>query len=243
MVFGMKSVVKNIFSVFEPTFCRGCGEVGDYLCGRCKKYIIEHVRERQTEYGKVFKKMSALGYRDEILGELIEEYKYNAVRGLGRTLGEILAEAYFAKSAQQGATLLVPTPASRKHLRERGFDHIDLIAREIERKSRGKVRRARLLLRAEDSVQVGASGEARRAQAKKAFRLNPKFLDADGHLKPEILSAQKIIAFDDVWTTGSTLTEAGKKLQSAGAQYGQLYALAIVKSRRGKKPHWNGGVV
>lgn len=235
MKFGVKNVVKNIVEVVFPANCRGCGETGGFLCERCKKYISENMRAREMEERGVFDEAVYLGFRDEILGELVEECKYGPVRGLMAELAEVVWRGYFEGGPE---TVLAPMPTSRRHVRERGFDHMDLICREVARLSGGLVRRARLLERAKDTVQVGTSGEVRRRQAKEAVRMNPKFLRNDGRVRGEFREA-RVVLVDDVWTTGASMLEAGKILAEAGAgsaKGGSLLAVAITKNRSHKRP-------
>jgi len=262
MVIRRKNVVKNIFDIIFPPKCRGCGRTGMYLCDCCKKYILEKVKLREIDEdevlevageekgGKVFFQVGFLGYRDGILGELVEEYKYFSVKGLAKEIAEITKEGIFDRgsgslsrrvsknssaktSAKRGTTILVPMPTSRKHVRERGFDHMDLLAREIEKRTRGKVKRVRLLERAKDTVQVGADEETRRRQAKEAVRVNPEYLGEDGRIVPEFREAE-VVLIDDVWTTGASMTEAGRILKRAGVK--RLEGLVITKNRDGKSP-------
>lgn len=170
-----------------------------------------------------------LGFRDEILGEMIEEAKYESVRGLLDEIAEVIWRGYF-KSDGQVRKVLVPMPTSRKHVRERGIDHMDRIAREIERLSEGAVRRVRLLERAKDTVQVGATEDVRRRQAKEAVRVDERVL---GKFLKEDFKGE-VILMDDVWTTGASLVEAGKMLEEAGIS--ELQLVAITKNRPRRKP-------
>ncbi|MBR2586961.1 ComF family protein [Candidatus Saccharibacteria bacterium] len=180
------------------------------------------------EKGELFR-ARFLGFRDEILGEMVEEAKYYSVRGLFLEIAEVVYLGYFSKMTKESReeVVLVPMPTSRKHIRERGLDHMDMIAREIERLSGGEIRRVRLLSRAKDTVQVGASEKVRRKQAKEAVQINSaidfgKYKDA------------RVVILDDVWTTGASLTEAGRILKEAGIL--KVEALAITKNRPRKKP-------
>ena len=227
-----KNVVKNIMDGLFPPRCRGCGESGAYLCGCCKKYISEKMRVREVGDAEgVFGRAVFLGYRDEILGELVEEAKYESVRGMLGEIAEVVWRGYLEK--MEGEVVLVPMPTSRKHVRERAMDHMDVICREVERLSGGRVRKVRLLMRAKDTVQVGASSEVRRKQAKEAVRVSAKFVGEDGKVWPEYRKA-KVILMDDVWTTGASMVEAGKLLRKAGVE--DLTAVAITKSRTHKSP-------
>ena len=95
---------------------------------------------------------------------------------------------------------LVPLPTITKHVRERGFDHVGLVARKMGSPV------ARALVRNKNTVQVGASREMRISQAKEAYRV------AD--VNPEA----KYLLLDDVWTTGSSMMAAVQKLRDAGAK-------------------------
>ena len=222
MKIGIKNVVKNIINAAFPANCRGCGEKGEFLCERCKKYISENMKVREIE-GAVF-----LGFRDEILGEMIEEAKYESVRGLLMEIAEVVYRGYFENL--KGAAVLVPMPTSRKHVRERAIDHMDVICREVARRSGGKIEKVRLLKRAKDTVQVGASSAVRRKQAKEAVELDEKVLRKYAREVRE----RQVILMDDVWTTGASLTEAGKILKKAGAS--SLTLLTITKNRPRKRP-------
>ena len=253
MRFGVKNVVKNILDGVFPPRCRGCGEYGDYLCECCKKYISEKMKARRVETGEEGVSAVYLGYRDEILGEVAEEAKYESVRGELDTLAEVVWRGYFEKNMGRGGgslsrrgsrkskaktseveVILVPMPTSRKHVRQRGLDHTDKVCREIERLSLGRVRRVRLLVRVKDTVQVGASEKVRKAQAKEAVRVNPRFLDAEGRIIAEVLRGVRVVIMDDVWTTGASLTEAGRMLREAGVSEVEL--LAITKNRARRSP-------
>jgi predicted amidophosphoribosyltransferase len=73
----------------------------------------------------------------------------------------------------------------------------------------------------------------RRAQAKVAVKVNLKYCDKKGKIVSEYKNAN-IILFDDVWTTGASMIEAGKLLKKAGVD--SLSALAITKNRAGRSP-------
>lgn len=129
-----------------------------------------------------------------MLRRLIEIYKYNSVRAASWELAEMLAGI-----VGDGWTLM-PLPTIRKHIRERGFDHIGSLCRKMGL----PVERA--LLRAKDSVQVGADSETRRAQAQEAYRA--------GVVNP----SRQYLLVDDVWTTGSSMMAACETMREAGAK-------------------------
>ncbi|MBQ6130416.1 ComF family protein [Candidatus Saccharibacteria bacterium] len=264
--FTTEGVWGGLVSVFSSLLCRGCGAEGGYLCERCKKYILRGFQPREILYmeeaacaeekeaarelEKIFQRAEFLGFRDELLGEMVEEYKYQAVRGMGRVIGEMVYEMYFKELLREEArerkggrgcseVILVPMATNRRHVRERGFDHMKLVAKGVERKARGRVRVVPLLERAKDTVQVGASDKVREAQAKGAVRVNPKFLEGETGEFSEEVRRVRVVLLDDVWTTGASMKEAGRVLREAGVE--RLNGLVIVKNRRGASPVIRGG--
>lgn len=129
-----------------------------------------------------------------MLRRLIEIYKYNSVRATSFELAELL------ESTIGSDWVLVPLPTIRRHIRERGFDHIGLLCK----KTGLSIERA--LVRINNSVQVGANTEMRRRQAAEAYRaIN---VDVD----------KKYLLVDDVWTTGSSMMAACDVMRAAGSK-------------------------
>ena len=205
----MSFIVKNTtllnpFDLLAPHSCRGCGRLGEVLCDRCKKYIIS------AEHGIRPKKcpdsipIYSLGKREDLLATLIHDFKYHSVRTIGVKLAELLNEAL--PELPKGS-MLVPLPTSTKHIRARGFDHTLFIAKRLATKRGLKLEK--ILLRVKNTVQVGADQKTREAQASSAYEINQKI-----KINPD----KTYVLFDDVWTTGSSMLAAAKKLREAGAQ-------------------------
>ena len=219
-----------------PDSCRGCGAQGELLCERCKKYIFEHYRNVGKNYDEnVFEKVFGVGYRDEIIGELVEEYKYYSLRGMARVLAEILDNTVLREIGAivdgKSKPVVVPLPTTRKHIRARGFDHVELILKKSD-EVQERFETKRLLLRAKDSVQVGASEKMRLKQAKDAYKFNPRYLN-NGVIIDEFKD-RPVVLFDDIWTTGASLTEGAKILCNVGVS--RVYGIVLAVNRRGRKP-------
>ena len=107
--------------------------------------------------------------------------------------------------------VLVPLPTVRRHVRERGFDHIGLFCR----KTGLPVERA--LIRVNNSVQVGADMETRRKQAAEAYKA------------VNVGSDKRYLLVDDVWTTGSSMLAACEAMRAAGSK--NLAIAVIARSR------------
>ncbi len=210
-------IVKNttrisLLDLLCPHFCRGCGRLGRPFCGCCKNNIIRAYNNycpvcHQPTEGKCedcelpFDGLYMVGWRDTMLGGLVEEYKYQSIRSAGSDLAEMLDVVI---PCLEGEVIVVPLPTIRKHIRERGFDHTKAVARKLARRRGWKVQS--LLKRANDTVQVGADNEKRKKQAKEAFKLA-------GELKRDVT----YLLLDDIWTTGASMMAGAEILRDSGA--------------------------
>ena len=218
------TTILNPLNLLAPHSCRGCGQLGDVLCNRCKKNMIkEHVNicpncknpnpNGRCPHCKDLPPTYVFDKRSELIGTLIHDLKYDSVRALSTPLAEIASEIL---PPIDGKTILVPLPTISRHVRSRGFDHTALITKKI-----AKLRHCQsinLLIRAENTVQVGSNRKKRLLQATKAYDINPHhIIDPDA----------TYILFDDVWTTGASLRAAKQKLEAAGAQKFIFVILAL----------------
>ena len=115
-----------------------------------------------------FRRQFCVGLREGALKELINDYKFRSVRAAYFDLAEML----FVRTGGLVGYKIVPLPTIAKHVRERGFDHIDKLAKELARLSGGRLCRA--LERNANSTQVGADKKRRIAQAEAAFKIDAK---------------------------------------------------------------------
>lgn len=104
---------------------------------------------------------------------------------------------------------LVPIPLHWYRENFRGFNQSNLLGREIAEAVGWKFEPNLLVKRKSTISQVELAGEARRQNLRGVFALSPDI---------SVSQYPNILLFDDVFTTGSTLSEAAKVLKRAGAQ-------------------------
>lgn len=180
------------------------------MCPRCGKKI-EMCHCKNPIFGTT--------YREGVLMRLVEDYKYKSIRATSAILAELMLEAIprlermcQSDSVRPRDVVVVPLPTISRHIRERGFDHMTVLAKAIA-KRRG-YRFVKALKRNNKTVQVGANEAKRKEQAKTAYVMSEKFKkkvwDDGAYLDKQYLLV------DDVWTTGASMEAAIEVLRGVG---------------------------
>ena len=236
----MKNSVKittfsRILDLFYPCYCKGCGKFGYVFCHRCYFYNSRYNPPFSTKNDEDFNQILVSGLKEGVLEELVKDYKYHSRRHYAPVFGGILNETIKRVGELGEKTVIVPLPTALKHIRLRGFDHIDAIAREFSRLSGFPV--LKVLERAFDTVQVGSSNEERKKQARRAYRVSredfERFLDIFSEVD---LRKTHFLLVDDVWTTGASMRAAGKVLKGELIRRGiklkdiKISAIVILKN-------------
>lgn len=162
-------------------------------------------------------------YKDECVNRAIWELKYRGNAKIAGLFGAILSDHLLEEMAEQQQfgdfqrPLLMPVPLSRTRERERGFNQCKLVLDVLRRRS------------PEIEISYSALRKIKNTKPQTSFKKKSERLKnlsgAFAANAPEILH-RNIILFDDVLTTGSTLSEARRTLLSAGAKKVIAYTLA-----------------
>lgn len=146
---------------------------------------------------------------------LLQQFKFHDGLQWRALLTELLDGALQGIEAPD---LLLPIPLTARRLRERGYNQSLLIARSLAQRRQWRCD-AGLLLRVRDTAQQASLRlDARRANMRHAFAIEPA--------ARAMLRGAKVALVDDVMTSGATLFEAAGELRRAGTASVQAWVLA-----------------
>lgn len=144
------------------------------------------------------------------------ELKMRRNMRIARLIGAAIYEELVAEAADiwlfgpGSPPLLLPIPMARADLRARGWNQCELMLSEVKRRDRGGIFDVDLEALAKARSTGDQVGKSRRARLES---LRGSFV-ADGAK----VRGRDAIVFDDILTTGATLSEAKRALFAAGAR-------------------------
>jgi predicted amidophosphoribosyltransferase len=210
--------------------CAGCERPGVTLCDGCRKLLADLTPFRAWPDPRppgLPPPTASAPYADE-LRQLIIAHKEHARYALARPLGGVLATAVLSALGARRGVWLCPVPSTRATVRQRGHDPL----RRITKAAVKALRRQGVDARPADALRVvrrpddqaGLSAERRTANLDGAFAARSRWA--------ERLTDQPVLLVDDVITTGSTLAEACRALESRGIPVLGCAVLAATRRHR-----------
>lgn len=227
-------MIDGLLAYLAPHHCYGCAKSGTLLCENCKYDIISEPFARcikcDAPSGKTsnictqcrlpFEKAWCVGDRIDLLEEIVNGFKFNNKKAACEPLADLLHQML---PELPDNTVIISIPTVPSHIRQRGYDHMGLIARQLSKKRKLPVRV--VLERVSNATQHGATKSQRLRQAKQAFMCRQALDDSQFYL-----------LIDDVITTGATVSYAAKTLQAAGAKHVWVAAICRQPSTRDRAP-------
>jgi ComF family protein len=210
-------VCQNILEIEgRQWFCEHCEDLVEAIegpvCQKCGCHIAEETAmfcpECKASFSvrKVERNYSFMVY-DDIAKGLIHGFKYRGYKEYGAGLIEIISMKMnldFIKNFD----LLIPVPLHDERLKERGFNQAEVLARQLFEKI-GVPVATDLLLRTRATAKQSLLGPgARESNISGAFSAT----------NAEKSNGMRLLLIDDIYTTGSTLSECASVLLAAGAQ-------------------------
>ncbi len=221
-------MLNRLLDLIAPEDCLECRSEGSIWCELCRlqyeplpsrcflchKQSINYQTCKTCYTKTTLKTVYVYGEYNGINKSLINALKFDCKRHAARPIASSMAQLlpYFVDSP-----VIVNVPTAPNHARQRGFDHTQMLAKELAKQT--NLNYKKLLVRTNSLRQVGAKRHQRISQIKDSFRLK-----GNSGMVPE-----RIILVDDVVTTGATLSEATRVLKQAGVK--QVDALVFAYSK------------
>lgn len=208
--------LESLVAVFAPHHCLACGAEGALLCAACRDVSQPHpeicyrCHKLSTGYRtcsncRKHSPLRSLFIATKYEGPVeavIRALKFGRAASASQPLARLVNDSF----RQVGFDLVCAVPsASRRQLR-RGYNPAELIAAQVSRSM--NLPHHQLLGRLGQHRQVGASRQQRLEQLQGAFYVR----------NSRLIAGKRVLIFDDVVTTGATLTECAKALKAGGAK-------------------------
>ena len=206
------TIIERLLQNVAPHLCFGCGKTGSVLCDYCKYDISNESFVGCILCGKPYldgicknhdsliQKAYVITTRTGVTKALIDGLKFDYMKAAAQSAAELLNECLPLLPEN---TIIVPIPTVRSHVRQRGYDQVDLIAKHFAHLRGLSV--FNLLERTGTATQHTLNRSDRLKEAKHAFSVKAKI--------PLVKPDTPLLIIDDIITTGSTVTEAAQALK------------------------------
>jgi len=164
------------------------------------------------------KTFSIFSYEDPLIKEMVHLMKYKGNKKVAWLFAEILYAEILENLSEMKLfenfinPILIPIPLSQKRLKERGFNQVELILKElrkIDKQNIFEINNTSLIKIKNVLSQTAVKNRRRRMQ---------NIRGCFGVKNSEKIRGRNIILIDDVLTTGATMREAKNVLLKSGAR-------------------------
>jgi len=204
--------IKNfLINLLFPKYCLGCQREGDYLCEDCQATLEISSIHQKADLEELSDLYFAADYQKPLIQNVIQQFKYEPfIKELAKSLSSLIIEHFQLLDNKPDFTdfILIPAPLAKRRQRWRGFNQAEEISLNLAEFWKIPLLNGTLFKIKNTLPQVELSDEERKESIKGAFICK----------SPEKIKGKKILLVDDVFTTGSTMTECARILKVSGAR-------------------------
>jgi ComF family protein len=216
-------LLERALKLVAPHTCLICSSEGSLVCTECLPAVVVNKQpvcwrcNRLSDAGKTCRSCRAstklagvtvASHYEGAMKQLVEALKFERAREAAGVLAQLMTPLL----EREQFDFITHVPTANRRRRERGFDHAELIAKQLARRLRLPHRR--ILARVGSGRQVGSGRRQRFAQMGQAFYGLRRV-------------SGRILVVDDVLTTGATLSQAAAVIKQKGAR--QVWGAVVAK--------------
>ncbi|KAF0134209.1 MAG: ComFC [Candidatus Saganbacteria bacterium] len=192
--------LKSILDLVFPPRCEVCLSPNDkVICGGCAQKI---------SFLKPSAFIHSVGEYDGVLKTAILKFKFKNKTGLAEPLGAFMVKYLSQNLDMNKVDFIVPVPLHSKKFLERGFNQSELLSHAISKHYNLPTVSGLLFRVKETNPQFELPRNERIKNVKGAFEVRGA----------NLLRDRNILLVDDIYTTGSTVSECTKILKTNGAK-------------------------
>ena len=201
--------------------CRKCLDSieihSSFFCPKCKNRCPDLGRQCHTEIKFIL--AAATSYQNQSVKNLIWFFKYKKWKSIAKTIEPIIQNYLEILNENFKDYTIIPIPLHKDRFKERGFNQSHLLAEIIAEKLHTHI---------ESNILKRIKSTKNQAELKNVREREENIKNCFNLENPEKIKNRNIILVDDVFTTGSTMTEAVKTLKQGGAK--KIIAFVFAKA-------------
>jgi len=205
----------------ENKICQRCLDsiqiYSSFFCPKCKSRVPNEQKTCHKEIKFILAPVT--DYQNPAVKNLIWFLKYHKWQGIIKIFEPIINGYLEILSSDFKDFIAIPIPLHPDRFKERGFNQSELIAKIFAQKTNAVLNISNLKrIKATKNQAELKNINERMCNIEKCFALND----------PKEIKNKNIVIVDDVFTTGSTMSEAVKTLKQAGAK--KIIAFVFAKA-------------
>lgn len=221
---GVNNIIGTILDIIYPQVCGICGKVSSKsICNKCRARLKSEFKFEMDDYTedvqKNFNEHHYFFKYENLIRQQILDLKFHEKPYVYKTIMYFLKENKKDLKNLEKYDIIIVVPVSISRKKERGYNQSTILAKEISR----IIERPfieNVLYKIKNTVpQSTLNKEQREQNAKGVYKVN----------NIQKIYNKKILIFDDIYTTGSTLNECAKVLIEQGIKKEQIGVMTIAK--------------
>lgn len=212
----MIKILEKLLNLIYIKVCYFCGSQKEdsLLCSKCRSKI--HFLPQGVYKNIQGIDIYAASLYDGINKELIKAVKYKGQKQLASVMADLMFDYWKKLKVCDSEFIVLPVPIHKYRRKERGYNHMDIVAKEFCALSKYRYNTDFLIRIKDTKKQYNLNKHERLENIKDAFDLNVKNI-------PD--KSDNLLIIDDITSTGITLSEIIKVLKKNG--YINITALTL----------------